>query len=374
MNDVIIETGFENVKDAHTEEELDAILNGTDNVDLDDEGNIIDKTTTPPKKTDDDSDDNDDDGELPKPGQKKQDKQQAQPASKDEGKGEETTTDEDEQYDNVIQFLDKKHGLGLNLAELPANMTREDEAELVSNLFERVVNNANAHLRQFEHIAALLEDDEVVALLQAKSEGKGLKDLFATYSTSLDGMSDEQLVFDDLKKKYPKLSETALNNMIAAQKEKGQFAEIATAIREQRKEDEAKSAAQRAKQEEEEAARRQQEYQQEVQQFTDLVNKVQKINGVAFTEDMKSEVLNFALKRNEEGLTQLDVALQSDVGILRASLGIILLERLMGAQASVLKNQGKKSVFEKLMTKVPEGSGSARKTEEKIPDEIFNKF
>src|SRR5690606_37901180 len=152
------------VKDAHTEEELDAILNGTDNVDLDDEGNIIDKTTTPPKKTDDDSDDNDNDGELPKPGQKQQDKQQAQPASKDEDEGEETTTDEDEQYDNVIQFLDKKHELGLNLAELPANMTREDEAELVSNLFERVVNNANAQLRQFEHITALLEDDEVAAL------------------------------------------------------------------------------------------------------------------------------------------------------------------------------------------------------------------
>ena len=374
MDDVIIETGSENVKDAHTAEELDAILNGTDSVDLDDEGNVIDKTTTTSKKTDNDSGEDDDDGELPKPGQKKQDKQQAQPASKDDGKGKEKTDGDDEQYDNVIQFLDKKHELGLNLAELPENMTREDEAELVSNLFERVVNNANAQLRQFEHIATLLEDDEVAALLQAKSEGKGLKELFATYSSTPEGMSDEQLVFDDLKKKYPKLSETALNNMISTQKEKGQFAEIATAIREQRKEDETKSAAQRAKQEEEEKTRRQQEYQQEVEQFTGLVTKVQKINGVAFTEDMKSEVLNFALKRNQEGLTQLDVALQSDVGLLRASLGIVLLERLMGAQASVLKNQGKKSVFDKLMTKIPEGSGSARKNEEKIPDEIFNKF
>lgn len=373
MDDVIIETGSENVKDAHTEEELDAILNGTDDVDLDDEGNVVEKVKPAATKSDNDKDDDDDDdGDLTKIGQKKQEKQQAQPASKDGDKGK--TDGDDEQYDNVIQFLDKKHELGLNLAELPENMTREDEAELVSNLFETVVKNANAQLRQFEHITALLEDDEVAALLQAKSEGKGLKDLFATYATTPEGMSDEQLVFDDLKKKYPKLSETALNNMISAQKEKGQFAEIATAIREQRKEDDAKSAAQRAKQEEEETSRRQQEYQQEVQQFTGLVNKVQKINGVTFTDDMKSEVLSFALKRNEEGLTQLDVALQSDVGLLRASLGIILLERLMGAQASVLKNQGKKSVFDKLMTKAPEGSGSARKTEEKIPDEIFNRF
>lgn len=372
MDDLIIETGSENVKDANTAEELDAILNGTDSVDLDDEGNVVDKANPPAsKKSEDDSDDDDED-ELPKPGQKKTDKQQAQPASKDD-KGEDKTGD-DEQYDNVLQFLDKKHELGLNLSELPENMTREDEAELVSELFERVVKNANAQLRQFEHITALLEDDEVAALLQAKSEGKGLKELFSTYSGTPEGMSDEQLVFDDLKKKYPKLSETALNNMISNQKEKGQFAEIATAIREQRKEDETKSAAQRARQEEEEKAQRQQEYQKEVEQFTGLVTKVQKINGVAFTEDMKSEVLSFALRRNEEGLTQMDVALQSDVGLLRASLGIILLERLMGAQASVLKNQGKKSVFDKLMTKIPEGSGSARKTEEKIPDEIFNKF
>lgn len=372
MDDLIIETGSENVKDVHSAEELEALLNGNEDVELDDQGNVKDKAPAPSKPNASDDDD-DDDGELPKPGQKPKEKQ-AQPAAKgkeDEGKDDD---DDDEQYDNVIQFLDKKHGLGLNLAEIPENMTREDEAEVVSNLFERVVKGANEQLRQYEHINALLEDDEVAALLQAKSEGKGLKDLFATYSITPEGMSDEQLVFDDLKKKYPKLSETTLNNMIASQKEKGQFAEIASAIREQRKEEETKSAAQRARQEEEEKARRENEYQQEVQQFTGLVTKVQKINGVAFTDDMKSEVLNFALKRNEDGLTQLDAALQSDVGILRASLGIILLERLMGAQASVLKNQGKKSLFDKLLTKPIENTGSSRKSIEEIPDELFNKF
>lgn len=370
MNDLIIETGSENIKDVHSPEELDALLNG--DVELDENGNIKDKTPQGNQNADADADVDED--EIPKPGKVnvKPSPQPAQSGKEGDGKGKEGS---DETYDNVIQYLDKRHTLGLNLAELPKDMTREDEAELVSDLFERVVQNANAQLRQYEQINALLEDDEVAALLQAKSEGKGLKDLFASFSNTPEGQTDDQIVFNDLKKKYPKLSDATLNNMIATQKEKGQFTEIASAVREQMKEDETKSAAQRAKQEEEEIRIRQQEYQQEVEQFTGLVKKVQKINGVAFTEDMKSEVLGFALKRNNEGLSQLDMALQSDVGVLRASLGIILLEKLMGAQASVLKNQGKRSVFDKLLTKPEDaGSGSGARRAEEVPDEVFNRW
>lgn len=382
MSEIIIQTGSENIKDVSTEAELDALLNGAQDVELDDQGNPIDKTQTPPtkpagQKDDDDSDDDDDDGDLLNiGGKKKTEKPQPAGAKPDGKKTDDKADNPDEQYDNVIHYLDKKHELGLNLQEIPADMTREDEAELVSQLFEKVVTNANAKLRQYEELEALLEDDEVAALLKAKSEGKGLKDLFTNFSATPEGQTDEQIVFNDLKKKYPKLPEATLNNMIATQKEKGQFTEIATAIREQLKEDETKSAAQRAKEEENTRKAQQEAYQQEVQQFTGLVQKVQKINGVTFTDDMKSEVLNFALRRDNEGVTELDKALQSDVGILRASLGIMLLERLMGAQASVLKNAGKKTVFEKLFTKPGDAGsgGSARRPTEEIPDDMYNKF
>jgi hypothetical protein len=367
---------------ATTAEELDKILGeqgSEEEFDIDENGNAKDRvpkpgTKKPAAKPAGEEEEEEEEGDLPKLGKGK--KPVSQPAKKDgEEEGDEVDENADEDnYDNVIHYLDKKHGLGLNLTELPENLTREDEAELVSDLFQRVVKNADTKLRQYQEIEQLLEDDEVAALIQAKSEGKGLKDLFVTFSQSAEGMTDEQLVFNDFKQRYPKFSETQINNMIAAQKKEGQFVDLAKAIREQRIEESTLSEKQREQREKQEALRAQQEYQQEVHQFSGFVNKVQKINDVSFTEDMKAEVLDFILKRDDEGKTQLDNALQSDVGVLRAAIGVILLDKLMSANASVMRNKGKKDLFGKLLTKPVEGGGSQRRNGQDIPDDVFNLF
>jgi hypothetical protein len=359
-NNDLIPTGSDDFSVINSEAELEELLARQGIVDDDDDDKENNKDDDDPLKLEQDK--------------TKSKVQPDQNKGKDNDDDDDNDTNQDEVYDNVIQYLDKKHELGLNVKELPKDMTREDEAELVSQLFEQVVTNAENRLRQYEKIEALLEDKEVAALIQAKSEGKGLKDLFSAYSQSAEGMSDEELVFDDLKKRYPKLSEAAINNMIAAQKEKNQFSEIAAAIREQRKEEEAQSIAQREENERKAKELEEQQYAREVEQFTGLVKKVAKINEVTFTEDMKSEVLEFAIKRDKEGLTQLDRALQSDVGVLRATLGIIMLEKLMSANTSKIKNQGKRNLYERLMTKPGEGTGSETRSQDDLPDSIFNQW
>lgn len=353
-------------------EELDALLDAQGAVETGTDGNPVvkpggkDKAPTAPAKGADDK------------GQAQEGKDDL-PGDEEEEETEEGKDGDDdkvENYGNVVEYLNKKHNLGLNIAELPKDLTREDEAEIVEGLFERVVQGADARIRQYEEVQTLLKDDEVVALLKAKSEGKGLKDLFSQFVTTPEGMSNEQLVFDDFKKKYPKLADTAINNMIATQKEKGQFEEVATAIREQRKEDDTKSAQQRVQEEQTRVTQEKQAREQEDLIFTDLVKKVNKINGVAFTQDMKDEVLSYALKRDNTGMSELDKALQSDVGVLRAALGVFALERLMGAKSTVKVNKTNMTLMDKLFKKPGEAAskgGNAQHTEE-IPDEVFNRF
>jgi len=286
---------------------------------------------------------------------------------------------EEKQYNNVVEFLNEKHGLELNIAELPKDLTREQEAEIVSGLFEKTVKGAQNALKQYESIALLMEEDEEVrALIQAKSEGKGLKDLFTAFSETADGKTNEQLVFSDFKKKYPKLTDDGVNKMISNLKEKGQFDEVATAIREQSKEDETKSAAQRAKDDEARIKQETEARKVEAQAFQQFVGGIKTVNGIPFTDEMKTEAFAYIFERDDEGVSPLDEALQSDVGIFRAALGIFFLERLLGANTSLQKNRAKKSVLDRLMDKpVEPGSGSGRETKtnaDEIPAEVFNRF
>jgi hypothetical protein len=42
----------------------------------------------------------------------------------------------------MVDYLNKEHDLGLNVNNLPSDLSREQEAEIVSNLFERTPLNS----------------------------------------------------------------------------------------------------------------------------------------------------------------------------------------------------------------------------------------
>lgn len=362
-----------NVPLVTSEAELEALLDAQGAEGTKDDGSP-DGNKAKAKSTEEDEDD-DDLASIDKK-KDKAPKGKGQPTEEEEEEEEEGDDIKNKNYGNVIAFLNDKHKLDLNLENLPKELTREDEAEIVSDLFEKVVKGADEKLRQYEEMQTLLEDEEVVLLLKAKSEGKGLKDLYTGFSTSTEGMTNEQMIFDDLKKKYPKLPEASINNMVATMKEKGQFDEFATAAREQRKEDDTKSAQQRLQEETVRAERQRIEQKAEDTAFEGLVAKVGKINDIAFTDEMKAEVLSFTLQRDAQGLSRLDHALQSDVGVLRATLGIVLMEKLMGAKASIKVNKENKKLVDRLFEKPSQantGSGGNKEVEE-VPDEIFNRF
>jgi hypothetical protein len=84
----------------------------------------------------------------------------------------ETSEVTDEEFTNMVDYLNKEHDLGLNVNNLPSDLSREQEAEIVSNLFERTLDGVNRQLAQYQEIQKILDDEEVKNFIAAKSEGK----------------------------------------------------------------------------------------------------------------------------------------------------------------------------------------------------------
>lgn len=350
--DVQVQKSFDGITTVTTEEELNRLL----------DGDKVDTSTPKPKGKDDPNPSGLPNLGEPNDGNTQDDKDDDAP----EG-------DDDKVYNNVVEYLNEKHKLGLNIEQLPADLSREQEGEVVSDLFEKMVTGANRALAQYKHIDALLKDEEIAMLIKAKSEGKGLADLFTTYSQSAN-KSDEQLVFDDLKSKFPKLSDETINSMVSSQKKEGKFAEMANAIREQNKENDLKSEQQRLQKEQADQALAAERMQEEVKAFQTLVTKVTKVSEVPFTDDMKEKVLGFVLQADDEGESPMDKALKTDVGVLRAALGMVLLEELMGARESISKNVSKKKIVDRLLLRPEVSNAAETNNRNEIPNEVFDRF
>lgn len=287
--------------------------------------------------------------------EKKPTKPAAKPAAAAPAEGEEEEEEEEEEggekedkkYPSILHALKEQHGFELNLedGEIP---TLEEQTEVVSEIITRMTEGVNNALAQYRHIDALLKDPEVKRVLEAKAQNKTLKDIAAEFVQTPQGMDDDSLVAGQIKRLNPKATPEVITSMVDSLKKNGQFAAFAAGLREQSAEEQslAEQRAQQQRQQEEQA--RQQKDQQELQEYVQFVGSQTHVYGVPLTNEMKQHVIQFTTVRDDEGMTQLDHALQSNEGTVLATLGIAFMQDLMKNGASAVGNRKNAKFIDKI--------------------------
>lgn len=284
-------------------------------------------------------------------------------------------TPDEKEFNNMVEFINDKYDLKLNVDQLPKDMTREEEATLVAQLYDNVVEGANTKLNEFKEVSELLEDKEVAEFIAAKRSGKTLKDFVTEYAGTTAGKSDEEIVKDSIRSTAPTMSDDDLNDVIQTLKEKGKLETMATEARNKTIADEELSKKEREEKEKLQAEQFEKERLEEVQKYSEYVGKISSVHGVPLDAKMKKELIVATTQPDKEGLTYLERALQSDLGVVRATIGLLYLERLMDASKTTNKNKVRNDLMEKLIAD-PEKLQSRKSVEttEEFDADIANSF
>lgn len=246
-------------------------------------------------------------------------------------------------FANVVDYLNTKHELGLNVDALPEDMTREQEAEIVADLFDKVAGNAQSQLNEFSEISKILEDQEVRDFIEAKRSGKTLQDYVKVMSGTPDGMSDEAIITNQLKGQYKDMTNDEVKDLVANYKDKGMLGKMAATVRSNMKENEQYQFEANEKE-------AQADYDNNVKHVGSLLENTADIYGVPMTDKIKKNVFLAITQRDDEGMTYLDKALQSNDGVIMATLGLLHLKDLMSAKTSTDTNKRNKKLVDKLFS------------------------
>ena len=281
----------------------------------------------------------------------------------------------EKEYGNLVEFINDRYDLKLNVDALPKDMSREDEANLVGELYDKVVDGANMKVNEFRDIQETLKDKEVADFIAAKRDGKTLKDFVTEYAGSTAGKSDEETVKDSFKSTAPSMSDEDINEVVQSLKEKGKLETMATEARNKVIADEELKRAEQEKTDKAQAEQDDKDRLAEVQGYTDYVGKIANVNGVPLDSKMRKELIVAATQPDKDGLTYLERALQSDLGVVRATIGLLHLEKLMNATNATSKNRVRNDLMEKLIADPKElQSGSPVETTEEFNADIANSF
>lgn len=290
----------------------------------------------------------------------------------EEGAEEEKTAAD---YPSVVHYLNEKHGLELNLGE--EAITPQDQAEILDEVVTRMVTSVNASLEQYQYIETLMTDPEFQAVLQAKVEGKGLKDLFAKFAGTPVTLGDDDLAIKDFKAKYPKATEEHVRGMVDALKKNGQFETFVTGLREQLTEEQSFSEAKTREEAEKQTKLTAEQERQEVAEYTSYVSALTNVHGVPVTPEMKKAVVEMATKRDAKGSTYMDLALQSNEGLTLAALGIAFMKEMITNSASLHGNRKNAKFIDKVFKTPDKLQGSSGAGEKENEDEtlvLLNNF
>jgi hypothetical protein len=287
-------------------------------------------------------------------------------AGVDKGAGEGEDDEEKEkltEYNNTIEYLNERYNLNLNVSTLPENLTQEQEAELIGELYGKVLQDSNLKLAEYQQIDNILKDKEVADFIAAKRDGKTMKDFVTLYAGSAVGKTDEEVVKDSLRKQFPTMSDTDIQESIDALKDRNKLAGMASTARER-----AITEEQEKKRSEEESQKQQaildeQKRAEDVRVYAEYVGKLNTVYGVPVDETMKKQLILAATQTDEKGYTFLDKALQSDEGVLLATMGLLHLEKLIRASGTTNKNRVRNDLMS-LLTSDPKELQSSSAVEQ----------
>lgn len=300
------------------------------------------------------------------------------PGKANENTEEENSEGNEEQeeikYPSILHMLNAQHELGLNLKddEIP---TPEEQGEALSEIILKMTEGVNNALSEYAHIDELLRDPEVKRVLELKAQKKSLRDIVTEFAGTPQGQSDDELVINDFKKRYPKATSEMITSMVEPLKKNGQFAAFVTGLREQSA-DEQRSAADAAetkrKSDEQEQTYKDQ---QELDNYLEFIGNQTHVYGVPLTEQMKTKIVELTTRRDDKGMTYLDRALQSNEGTVLAILGITYMQDLMKNGASLEGNRKNAKFVNKLFQR-PDAlqSGSVGTKQDEFDPSLANKF
>lgn len=261
---------------------------------------------------------------------------------------EDEESEEEEEFTNVVDYLNKEFDLGLAIENLPADMTRQQEAEAIGGIFRKINDGMRARLGEYSAIDNLLKDKEVALFLQAKKEGKSLKDIAAQYNTAPASAPDDVVVSRHIKAMYPTMTDAEIAEEVAELRTKNKLDKRATAARDFFKAEDARAATAKQAEEEQLLQQQEQEYAQSVDGFARFLHTTNAVYGIQVTPDMKKKVFDFVTRRDNEGITEHDRFLQSEAGTFLSALSHLYLKDLLRTKGSVKANKGKQEFVEKL--------------------------
>jgi len=286
-----------------------------------------------------------------------------------DGGGEGPEAGADGEFSNVVDYLNTKHELGLNVGALPEDMSREQEAEIVADLFDKVAGNAQSQLNEFAQVAKILEDKEVKDFIEAKKNGKTLQDYVRSVASTPDGMTDELIISNQLKQQYADMTDDEIKELVADYKDKGMLEKMAKTVRSNIKTQEANISQQNERQ-------AKTEYDNNVKEVGSILENTADVYGVPMTDKIKKNVFLAITQRDDTGMTYLDKALQSNDGVIMATLGLLHMKDLMSAKTSTDTNRRNKKLVDKLFSDPMDlqSSNVQRDTKTNFDPNIANSF
>ena len=329
---------IENLNEMHSEEELLNYIKGNEGGEAKPNENVIPPVENKTGENTEKPEDKvigDDIPNMTEAGLEGKIKEQPEGANPDEPEEQEM------EFSNIVEYLNEKHDLGLNIDNLPEDLSREQEAEIVADLLDKIATSADSKLKEYKEIEELLSDEEIKAFIEAKRQGATLKDFVEAISTTPDAMKDEDIISLQLRSEYPNMSEDEIKDLVDNYKTKGVLEKMANVARDRMKQYEQQKTALELQAEEA-------QYKKDVQELAEMLGNTTAVYGVPLTKEMKEDVFNAAVKRDESGLTYLDKALQSNEGVILATLGLLHMQDLMRARASTDTNKRNKKLVEKL--------------------------
>lgn len=308
------------------------------------------------------------------------------PAQKQQPQNEQTDLDnedgQDEQqqeeaieYPTLLHYLDDRFQFGLNLQDVN-ELTKEQEAEALEGILERMTEGVNSTLAEYSEIEQMLQDPEIQEVLRAKMEGKSLVDMYNGFAASPDWMDDDTLAMTDFKNRFPKSNDETILSMVESLKQTGQFENFVKSLREQLAEEQSIYQQQMEQQAQQEAEQQAIYEQQEIQRYTEYLSNIDNVYGVPLNQEMKEAVFEITTVRDNQGMTALDHALQSDEGVILAALGVAFMQDLIQNSASINKNRARSRVMDKIFDTPEKLQSSSGRMDDSDPYDpgVLNKF
>jgi hypothetical protein len=252
----------------------------------------------------------------------------------------------------------------MNLPE-DREITRAEEAEGVAAIIQRMTDNVNQTVAEYEEVQALLDDEEIRELIEAKKQNKGLKDLYERFSKSPLALENDVLVTQNFQKKFPKSSAQAIEGMVKSLKDSGQFETFATDLRTQYAEDETLREQQEVDQRKKNEQKEVEDFNNYVKEYATYIGTINKMYDVPITDEMKREVVKFDTQMDNEKMTKLDRYLQSKEGRAIASFAILYMGDLMTNSGSLKSNRKKTQFADQLFDDARQLQSSGGRGEDK---------